>query len=129
MHQGQQVIEKAPWLSPGGCPIGDPDRLRRRALGSQQNSCPSGLYEFVLDALTLVEGPEPGCFDRRETISTVPYGSARPRRLSSLRKRDRVEWSGTGSAKARPTKRRKLSRSASASSSPGSDSPYHCCSK
>src|SRR5262245_21091060 len=87
---GSQVIGKAPWLSPGGCPICDPDRLRRRALGSQQNSCPSGLYEFVLDALTLVEGPEPCCFDRRETISTVPYGSARRRRLSSLRKRDRV---------------------------------------
>src|SRR5262245_16525874 len=32
---------------------------------------PLALYELVLDALTLIEGPEPCCFDRRDVNESI----------------------------------------------------------
>jgi hypothetical protein len=61
-------------------------------------------------------------------VTSANTRSASPCSTRAARKRQIVEWSGAVSSSASPTKRRKESRSVSASSSPGAESAYHCCS-
>jgi hypothetical protein len=93
-HQWQQVIRKAPWLSPGGFPsailIGSGDELQVLS----RTLAPLALYEFVLDALTLVEGAEPRCFDRRDVDESVRSAALRLNEAIALRGVEPLHGSG-----------------------------------